>query len=896
MVSTPPLRVLTWNAYHLSNKIGELRELVGRISPDIVLVQETKLKAPMKVSIPNYTCYRDDSQDPTPQCPLPKHGTAIFIRSTITHYSIPTPNFTYFQATTIQFHIRGFNPITLACIYINNHPGRGLISELESLTNPHNHMILAGDFNAKHRRWSKNYNRAGSLLSDFADNNSFLILAPPTPTRFGYNSKSTIDLVLTRNIPFHHKISALPELRSDHDPVMCDFFLNLDIPRAAKLYKTNWSTFTENLTNINPSVDIGNSDQLNAAVSDLSNAILNAHSNATRIMDSKSEIYTPPHIKELIKLKNRLRRIWQMHRDPRDKMELNRVQNLIKREVHAHIQQDWHDYLTSLDPQDGSLFRATKRCKRANFRIPPLHDSNNIAYSDDAKAEILADAYEEQFQNNPSTDPVFDTIINTNVQTFLATPHNDEIPPVDPTEITDYIAKIQIKKAPGREGITNKMIKNLPPNVILVIATILTAMLKTCTFPSAWKSAVIIPILKPGKDASNPVSYRPISLLPILGKIAEVIIKNRLMSFLEENNIIIPQQFGFRKQLSTTHQLLRVTEFIAEGFANKQSVGALFLDVSKAFDKVYVPGLIHKLISYQMPPYLITIIRSYLINRNFVVQVKNSYSTPREVMAGTPQGSVLGPTLFLLYINDIPIRPPNMIALFADDTAILSRGKLQTNIIRHLQQHIYELETWLSRWRIQINVDKSAAVMFTRTLTPTPANLKMYGTDIQWTKSTKYLGVMLDSRLTWKPHLEYITDKFRKVCFCLNYLLGRNSLLNLTNKLLIYKVILRPTLTYAAPVWGGACKTTIDRFERLQNTTIRYRVVNANRYMRNVDILRSLELPSLREFISKNATKFFAGLDLIDNPEIARLAYDDYDYTHPRYVHRPRASLGLADV
>ena len=890
------LKIISWNSASLPSRMGELRELVSRTDPDIILIQETQLNPTSRVSIPNYSCYRDDHQPTSDQNPYTKHGTAIFIRSTIPHFQIPSPNMTYTQATVVQFTLQSFSPINIASVYVKNKPGPSLINELETLTADHSQFILGGDFNAHHRRWTSKHNSAGSLLSTFSDNNGFNIIAPPTPTRYGTNSQSTIDLVLARNIPFHHKIQSLQELSSDHNPVACDFFTNTDIPRASQCYKTNWPLFTQSLHDktLNIIIPISDANQLNLAVSKLTDDILSSHQSATKIINTKSEIYTPLYIKDLIRTKNRIRRLWQRHRDPRDKAELNRIQNRIKTALRNHIQQDWTNYLSSLDPDDGSLFRATKRCKRANLNIPALKTSNNVAYSDNSKAEFLANTYEDQFQNNPSKDPLFDDFIHTSVEEMLATPPLDPIIPVEPEEITTYISKLKIKKAPGRDGITNKMIKNLPPNAIITISKILTAMLNTHTFPSIWKSAVIIPILKPGKESSNPVSYRPISLLPILGKIAEVVIKNRLLSFLEEHKIIIPQQFGFMKKLSTTHQLVRVTEYIAEGFANRQSTGAIFLDVAKAFDRVWIPGLIHKLVQYRIPSYLVHVIHSYLNERTFAVQVKKSFSTPRKIHAGTPQGSVLGPLLFNLYINDIPLRPPNKLALFADDTALLARGLSLAYVIRSLQHHINELEIWLDRWRIKINVSKSAAVMFTRKLRDFPAKLKMYDTELNWLKTTRYLGVILDSRLTWKPHLEYITDKYRLNTIKLNKLIGRQSPLNLQNKLLVYKVIMRPVITYAAPVWGGACRTTLEKFERLQSSTLRHKVVCANRYMRNEDILKALNIPPLKKFIGQMATNFFSGLDHIDNTEIQFLAYDDYDHTLPKNLHRPRASLALA--
>ncbi|GBL57509.1 putative RNA-directed DNA polymerase from transposon BS [Araneus ventricosus] len=166
-------------------------------------------------------------------------------------------------------------------------------------------------------------------------------------------------------------------------------------------------------------------------------------------------------------------------------------------------------------------------------------------------------------------------------------------------------------------------------------------MFKFRHFPNCWKTARVQPILKPGKDPTHPVSYRPISLLPTLSKLGEKLILNRYLTHATKLRLPITQQFGFTPQLSTTHQLLRVVEHINEGKNSNLATAAIFLDIAKAFDKVWIEGLIHKLIAYKFPQYIIEIIQSYLTNRNFTVLVKNSDSTPRKLQAGVPQGGIL---------------------------------------------------------------------------------------------------------------------------------------------------------------------------------------------------------------------------------------------------------------
>ncbi|GBO43499.1 RNA-directed DNA polymerase from mobile element jockey [Araneus ventricosus] len=231
-------------------------------------------------------------------------------------------------------------------------------------------------------------------------------------------------------------------------------------------------------------------------------------------------------------------------------------------------------------------------------------------------------------------------------------------------------------------------------------------------FPTGWKTATVVPILKPGKDPTDTTSYRPISLLPSLSKIAEHLILKRLNNYLKENNVLCPEQFGFREKLSTSHQLIRVVEYVREGFANKQKTGAVFLDIQKAFDMVWQDGLIHKLIHYKTPSYLIKLIDSYLLERKFAVRVNNELSSTKNINARVAQGSKIGPTLFALYINDIPKQFNTLLCMYADDTAILARNKNPNYIQIALNRHLKALEDWFIKWKIEINVSKTEAIMF----------------------------------------------------------------------------------------------------------------------------------------------------------------------------------------
>ncbi|GFW19519.1 RNA-directed DNA polymerase from mobile element jockey [Trichonephila clavipes] len=231
-------------------------------------------------------------------------------------------------------------------------------------------------------------------------------------------------------------------------------------------------------------------------------------------------------------------------------------------------------------------------------------------------------------------------------------------------------------------------------------------------------TAVVVPILKPGKDPTLAESHRPISLLPILSKLAEKIISARLNDYLESNKILIPEQHGFRPRLSITHQLLRVVEYIKEGNNRGQCTAAVFLDIQKAFDRVWHTGLLFKLVNYNIPTPLILIIKSYISNRTFSVKINRTYSQTRPISAGIAQGSILGPVLFNLYVNDILKSTNTMLCMYADDTAILSRHKNLNTLVENINEHLAHLEIWFSVWKIALNTSKTEAVFVSQRVPP----------------------------------------------------------------------------------------------------------------------------------------------------------------------------------
>lgn len=400
------------------------------------------------------------------------------------------------------------------------------------------------------------------------------------------------------------------------------------------------------------------------------------------------------------------------------------------------------------------------------------------------------------------------------------------------------------------------------------LTTLINASIRLKHVPVSWKVSDVIMLPKPGKNHNEVESYRPIALLPIMSKLFEKLLLKRLKLIIEKYQLIPTHQFGFRSKHSTIDQVHRITDVIEKSLEDKKVCSAIFLDIAQAFDRVWHTGLLHKLKS-TLPCAYYKLLKSYLSERKFRIKHEGAYSELKEIQAGVPQGSVLGPVLYLLYINDVPKTTNCTIATFADDTAVMATGNSIEESTRKLQQAADNIATWTYKWRIKLNETKSTYINFTnKKINQLPIFLN--GVRIQPANTAKYLGMTLDAKLRWKPHIkkkqEELQIKFRKMY----WLLGRRSELSMYNKLLLYKQVLRPVWAYGAQLWGCAKKCNIDVIQRYQNKVLRY-IANAPWYARNSDIHRELGVETVASIITRYAISHVNRLQHHVNEEASRL-------------------------
>lgn len=869
------LRIIAWNANSLIKRKDEFYELLRRKNIDVALVSETFLKEANKFKLHKYRVYRDDRV-------AHGGGTAIIIKNKIIHHRLNTPALDSLEATVIAIKMKSS---TLKLVSVYKSPGKILdptdVGKLVSSTLP---TILAGDLNCKHSSWdSRTSNANGKRLFNYCNNKHIQVSSPGVPTYFSDcgHKPDVLDIALSRNLKSSIIVESLTELSSDHNPILIkygDTILESAPPTRINTSKTDWDKFRNDLADAIPDVApiVNTQEEVNDQFLNLNNEILTALTNNSPSppkANNKSSFDLPPKIIRTIQAKNKIRSLWQKHRTPHIKQLLNKLSQDVREQLFQHRNKEWTTKLEALNTSDCSLWHMTKSLLRLPQPNPPLHGRNGMAYTDKAKSEAMADTLESTFQpNDDPSDIDHIELVEKGVGDFMA--DNTHSPIEDdarctPKEVISLIQKLKNKKAPGMDNIPNVAIKNLPKKAVLLITNLYNIMIRNQFCVPTFKISKIVLFPKPGKDPAFPQNYRPISLLSGFSKLFERVLLKRLEDFSTSNNLLMDEQFGFRRKHSTTHQLVRVAEQISESFNSKYVTAGVFLDIAQAFDKVWHDGLIYKMISLKFPPYLIKIIRHYLTDRTFQAQIGSTMSGVRNIEAGVPQGSILGPFLFCIYINDMPKNIPGITyALYADDTALLCSSWNARHAFSRLQLALDELENWYTLWRIRINVTKSVAVLFTRQVTHKKTNhesLTLFDDEIPEAKSAKYLGVTLDHRLTWTKHVQEVANKANQRLGMLYPLIRSRNGLSMLNCTIIYKSIIRPIMTYAVPVWASAATSNIKKLETLQNRSLRI-ASRSPWYVTNKLIQTNLKIPPLRQFMTDLITKFYQSNIDHENP------------------------------
>ena len=437
-------------------------------------------------------------------------------------------------------------------------------------------------------------------------------------------------------------------------------------------------------------------------------------------------------------------------------------------------------------------------------------------------------------------------------------------------DISKLLRAISPSKACGVDGLTARLIKACGEAIVAPLQHIFNISILTCTFPTIWKNARVTPLYKSGA-LNDPSNYRPVSVLPILSKILERLIHDQIYDYVTNAAILTSRQSGFRRKHSTGTCLIEFLDAVYNSMEEGSLSGVLFLDLRKAFDTVDHQVLICKLSEMNMSDTVLCWIDSYLSSRNQLAKVNGAESEYRKVNFGVPQGSILGPLLFVLYINSLPSVIDSEVFLYADDTAILVKGDNFETIKEKLLSELRNVSTWMIDHRLSLNVDKTKAMFFgtqNRLAKINEESLPFEDTSVEIVDQFKYLGLILDCKLTFSKHVEYVCKKvYPKL-----RTLGRIRQYISTNlAIYMYKSLINPIFAFNDHVYDAMSKKDTAKLQVMQNNCLRT-CLQCDRLTSRETLYTTTGVPKLESQRQlSTATTVYQGLNQNSTPFINNL-------------------------
>lgn len=857
------IKIVVWNANGVCQHAQEIQAFLNDQNIDIMLISETHFTEKTFVKFHRYNLYQTQHPNGTA-----RGGTAILIKSSLNHQEKQKYSYDHLQATSVELQTsQGL--LTISAVYCpprHTNKRENYSNYFDSLGS---NFIAGGDYNAKHTHWGSRLTttKGRELLAAMNSNNlNFLSTGEPTywPTDIS-KTPDLLDFCVIKGIDKKRcSTTSCADLSSDHSPIIVTIHQSVIKKQAEpKLCskKTNWNTFRAKIDQmIDLQIPLTTPWDIEEAVELMTKSIQTASWAATpdshNTLESNANTNST-EVKNMITIKRRLRKKWQTTRLPSDKLKFNQSVRKLKTLLFKDKNNSVQHYLSNLSATqttDYDLWKATKKLKQPQPTNTPIKKPDgNWTVNHQEKANLFADHLVNVFQ--PWTIPTSNEV-QTEIKNVLDSPFQmDTLTRKFKRNEIRRIIRLEInpKKAPGFDLITGRILHELSTKCLKLLTMIYNAILRINYFPAQWKVAQIIMIQKPGKKSEEIASYRPISLLPTLSKLLEKLLLYRLKPILEAKKLIPNHQFGFRSEHSTIEQIHRIVNIINKNYEEKKFCSAAFLDISQAFDKVWHLGLLYKL-KKALPYQYYQLLKSYLDKRTFFVKQNDKQSDLKKIESGVPQGSILGPLLYLIFTSDIPTTINTKIATFADDTAILSSHSDPALASAYLQENLNLIQNWLIKWKIKANEIKSTHITFTLKRNTCPP-VSLNSQNLPQAEEVKYLGMHLDRRLTWKKHIWtkrlQLGIKFRKMY----WLIGKNSKLSLENKILLYKSILRPIWTYGIQLWGSAAKSNLEILQRFQNKVLRI-ILDAPWFVPNSVIHNDLNISSIEEETTRFSNKY----------------------------------------
>ena len=643
------------------------------------------------------------------------------------------------------------------------------------------------------------------------------------PTNFTSTPGTCIDLIFTNNDSIVDKVSVTTPICSTHSPVSFDITYNTFKQYAYKrtIRNYNYANYADISNDINITdwdSTVFNSENINEVYDNFLqtyNNIIDKHIPKKVItIRPRDKPFMNNNIRLKMRQRNRIHKKakhtdcpdhWQRFKELR-----NEVISLV-RKAKEQYKQKLTSQILDKDIPPGKWWRIVKSISKfsnTHKPIPPLKYQGQILIHPIDKAEALNKFYSKisnigEDKDIPEHGPGPPDVTIENI--FF----NEQ-------EVADQLSTLDSSKPPGPDGVTPRILKQINTSISKPLVSLFNKSLKLRCLPNIWKKANVTPVFKGKGDPDMVNNYRPISLTSTICKIMEKIIFKYLFNFMKDNEILTKYQSGFQPNDSTVNQLVEIYNSIISNLDKGKDVRFVFCDISKAFDKVWHKGLLFKLEKYGISGNLLKWLENYLDDRVQRVVLDGFHSSFKPVNAGVPQGSVLGPFLFLLYINDLSENLVNNIRLFADDTSLFVIVDNNINAAAlSLTSDLDIINTWANTWAVEFNPNKTFNLNFSRSSrTHPPVHFGNTGNIINESEIHRHLGLLFQADAKWSSHITYVHDK---ACSRLNLLRMVKHVLDRTTLIKIYFAFIRPILEYASIVWDNC---TLENSKLLEDVQV----------------------------------------------------------------------------
>ena len=873
--------ILIFNSRSILNKLTHLSSLLTSNMYDFIFISETWLKPCYNdsfiVDASNYHIVRSDRLEHR------GGGVAVIYKNSFSYkidvVNIESYDIIGFELLAFDYYYSTYKHARFICLYLPPSNAKDieimktLIKTLKKLTT-HDEVYILGDFNLSNITWTPCLTGEGDCALQFltflADRNLTQLISSPTRYR------NVLDLFIssTPHKVLNTKVIEPFTITCDHN--MIEVSLKMSCPQKINktpkrnFYKGNYNLVRNFLSTINWNLVLYGSDNVEVVYNGILDILQQAIHRYIPISKNGRKSKLNPRIKHLLYLKKKYYKLSKEH--PEAKTKYKHFDKLYRNAVSENRKKKELNIINNNNKN--CLYKYINKKLHTPTCIPPLtNELGELVFQPQDKANL----FNKKFASIFVTDNGLTPQLSPNFNAEQAVPMS--LPYITQADVRKAVSELKNTVSQTPDGIPALFLKQTLDQLIYPLTAFFNLSLSKGVLPSLWKKSLVVPIFKKGLKG-NPLNYRPISLTSVICRVLEKIIHNKMLTHLLSNNLLSNEQHGFIKNRSTLSQQVCLMNSLTQYHETWKPSEMIYLDFSKAFDTVSHQKLVFILSHFKINPTIIFWLQQYLTGRTQRTTLDGSFSSPCSTSSGVPQGSVLGPLLFVLYIEDL-LRtlkadcPTVSIYAFADDL------KLMSSEPNALKTAISIVETWTHLWQLNIQPAKTEHIVFERGK-KTDQNTQPYivsGVPAKTTTVVKDLGLLISNNLKWSTHITHISSKASKLS---NIILRSFSASNLHTYTLLYKSYIRPLVEYNTSIWAPYSQGDLDTVENVQRRYTK-RIcqklnIKFNGYKQRLDILNLETLENRRIKLDLVLVyKIVNGLIFVNQTEIFQVINTSYN-------------------